>query len=61
MSRDEAEITTMIPCQWHHTLKYLFKKILQFVFYAFYFFFFFSSASAPAKCLMWNMQNIVDD
>lgn len=36
MSRDEAEIAAMmIPCQWHHTLKYLFKEILQFVFHAF--------------------------
>lgn len=49
MSRDEAEITAMmIPCQWHHTFKYLFKEILQFVFT----FFMFSSCAtelAPAK------------
>lgn len=53
MSRDEAEITgaMMIPCQWHHTLKYLFKEILQFVFYAFFVFLFARSSGETCKIL----------
>lgn len=36
MSRDEAKIAAMmIPCQWHHTFKYLLKQILRFVFNAY--------------------------
>lgn len=59
MSRDEAKIAAMmIPCQWHHTLKYLLKQIPRFVFNSY------ASRShypSPLFSPRRNMQNITDD